>query len=83
MTRAPLTNVPFVEPTSSTQRPSGARLEQRVARRDEVVAVEPDRVLAAAAEPGRHLQLDGASDLQGRAVEHEHAAPRGAWTTGS
>ena len=51
----------------------GSRLEQSVARRDEVVAVEADRVLAAAAEARRHLQLDGAPHLQSRALEHEHA----------
>ena len=54
----------------------GPRLEQRMTRRDEVVAVEPDRVLAAAAEPCRHLQLDGRSPTAGRGCRARACAPR-------
>ena len=76
VTRAPLTNVPLVEPDVLDPEAVGSRLEQRMTRGDEVVAVEPDRVLPTAAESRRHLQLDGGSDLQRWAVEHEHARHR-------
>ena len=47
---APLTNVPFVEPRSSTHAPSRPRLDARVTCGRELVAVEPD---AASRRPGR------------------------------
>ena len=76
MTRAPLTNVPFVEPDVLDPEAVGPRLEHGVACRGEVVAVEPDRILAAASESRRLPQLDRRTRLQGRAVEHEDAGNR-------
>ena len=56
--------------------PVRSRLEQGMARRDELVTVEPDRVLAASAETRRDPQLDGGARLQRWAVEDEEAADR-------
>ena len=57
---------PVRRPDVLDPEPVGARLQHRVAGRDEVVAVEPDRVLAAAAEPGRPRDLQRAARPPGR-----------------
>ena len=76
VTRAPFTNVPLVEPASSTHRPSARRVERRVPARDGRVAVEPDRVLGPAPDPGHARELDRRPRLERRAGEHDDAPAR-------
>ena len=82
MTRAPLTNVPFVEPTSSTQRPSGRGSSS--AWRVETKSSPSSRIAFSPPRPRRvgtfssTVRPDCSAGLSSTSMR-----ATGAWTTGS